>query len=164
MRDALVFGINSNKARHDAFAVGNNLTFQQVYNFAKTEDSADLQMKMLEQQNTHQSTVHAVSREVRQKPTYSTEYTVANNSKPRYRAAREQQQQHTGGRSNNQSKGSCYNCGDSHDRDRCPAKDTQCYYCGIKGHFKRVCMNRAVVRCMTLQTRTAQPATSQLDP
>ena len=89
MRDALVFGINSNKARHDAFAVGNDLTYQQIYNFAKTEESADLQMKMLEQQNTQQSTVHAVSREVRQKSTYSTENTAPNNSKPRYRAVRE---------------------------------------------------------------------------
>ena len=140
MRDALVFGINSNKARHDAFAVGNDLTYQQIYNFAKTEESADLQMKMLEQQNTQQSTVHAVSREVRQKSTYSTENTAPNNSKPRYRAVREQQ--HAGGRSNNQSRESCYNCGDSHERDRCPAKDTLCYHCGIKGHFKRVCMKK----------------------
>ena len=140
MRDALVFGINSNKARHDAFAVGNTLTFQQVYNFAKTEESADLQMKILEQQNAQQSTVHAVSREVRHKPTYSAENTAPGPNKPRYRAR--EQQQHTGGRSSAQNKGSCYNCGDSHERDKCPAKDTLCYYCGIKGHFKRVCMKK----------------------
>ena len=113
IRDALVFGINSNKARHDAFAVGNNLTFQQVYNFAKTEESADLQMKMLEQQNTQQSTVHAVSRDVRQKSNHNTESSTSYN-KPQYRAR--EQQQRTGARQVTQQKGSCYNCGDSHER------------------------------------------------
>ena len=139
IRDALVFGINSNKARHDAFAVGNNLTFQQVYNFAKTEESADLQMKMLEQQNTQQSTVHAVSRDVRQKSNHNTESSTSYN-KPQYRAR--EQQQRTGARQVTQQKGSCYNCGDSHERGKCPAKDTVCYHCGIKGHFKRVCLKK----------------------
>ena len=135
MRDALVFGINSNKARHDAFAVGNNLTFQQVYNFAKTEESADTQMKMLERQGAQQQTVHAVSGEWHQRHNNS----ASTYSKPRYRA---REQQHSAAKATTQPKGSCYNCGDSHERGKCPAKDTVCYHCGIKGHFKRVCMKK----------------------
>ena len=37
--------------------------------------------------------------------------------------------------------GGCYNCGGDHARDdRCPAKGTECYYCGKMGHYKRVYM------------------------
>ena len=138
LRDALVFGINSTKARHDAFAVGNELTFQQVYNFAKTQESAEAQMKLVEQQQiTQQSTINAVSSGFRQTFRPTQEQKGAHNSfQPQTRGLR------TNSKQVNLQKGSCYNCGDSHDRDKCPAKDTVCFYCGIKGHFKRACIKR----------------------
>ena len=36
LRDTAVFGVKSDKVRRDAIAIGNNLTYQQVYDFAKT--------------------------------------------------------------------------------------------------------------------------------
>ena len=39
LRDTLVFGLKSDKVRRDAIAIGNNLTYQLVYNLAKTEES-----------------------------------------------------------------------------------------------------------------------------
>ena len=34
--DTLVFGLNSDKVRKDAITLGNELTFQQIYDLAKT--------------------------------------------------------------------------------------------------------------------------------
>ena len=53
-------------------------------------------------------------------------------------------------RSNNQvlprkdkTSGSCGNCGGDHGKEEaCPAKGTECYYCGKTGHYKRMCMKR----------------------
>ena len=53
-------------------------------------------------------------------------------------------------RSNNQvlsrkdkASGSCNNCGGDHGKEEsCPAKGTECYYCGKTGHYKRMCMKR----------------------
>ena len=58
LRDTLVFGIKSDKARRDAIAIGNGLTFQQVYDLAKTEESTTAQMEIISK--GAQSDVHAV--------------------------------------------------------------------------------------------------------
>ena len=39
LRDTTVFGIKSDKVRRDAIAIGNDLTYRQVYDLAKTEES-----------------------------------------------------------------------------------------------------------------------------
>ena len=49
LRDTLVFGLNSDKVRKDAIALGNKLTFQQIYDLAKTEESTNAQMKEITQ-------------------------------------------------------------------------------------------------------------------
>ena len=49
LRDTLVSGLNSDKVRKDAIALGNKLTFQQIYDLAKTEESTTAQMKAIMQ-------------------------------------------------------------------------------------------------------------------
>ena len=49
LRDALVFGLRSDKVRRDAIAKGNELTFQQVYELAKVDESTRAQMKAITQ-------------------------------------------------------------------------------------------------------------------
>ena len=49
LRDALVFGLKSDKVRRDAIAKGNELTFQQVYELAKVDESTRVQMKAITQ-------------------------------------------------------------------------------------------------------------------
>ena len=53
LRDTLVFGIKSDKARRDAIAIGNELTFQQVYDLAKTEESTEAQMDVITKKQGH---------------------------------------------------------------------------------------------------------------
>ena len=44
LRDTLVFGLKSDKVRKDAISKSNALTFQQLYDLAKTEESTRAQM------------------------------------------------------------------------------------------------------------------------
>ena len=43
LRDTLVFGVASDKVRKDAIALGNSLTFRQVYDLAKVDESTKAQ-------------------------------------------------------------------------------------------------------------------------
>ena len=47
MRDFLVLGMNSDRARKDCFKVGNTLTFKKVLDMAKSEESADKQLQLM---------------------------------------------------------------------------------------------------------------------
>ena len=47
LRDALVFGLNSDKVRKDAIALGNKLPFQQINDLAKTEENKTARMKAI---------------------------------------------------------------------------------------------------------------------
>ena len=49
LRDTLIFGMKSEKVRKDAISKGNSLTFQQVYDLAKTDESTKAQMQVLKQ-------------------------------------------------------------------------------------------------------------------
>ena len=45
----MIFGLKSDKVRKDAISKGNSLTFQQVYDLAKTEESTKAQMQVIKQ-------------------------------------------------------------------------------------------------------------------
>ena len=49
LRDTLDFGLISDKVRRDAISKGNELTFQQVYELAKVDESTRAQMKAITQ-------------------------------------------------------------------------------------------------------------------
>ena len=49
LRDTLAFGLRSDKVRRDDIAKGNDLTFQQVYEFAKVDESTRVKMKAITQ-------------------------------------------------------------------------------------------------------------------
>jgi len=59
LRDTLVFGLRSDKVRKDAIALGNDLTFQKVYNLAKVEESTQAQMKEISKE-CERSDIHAI--------------------------------------------------------------------------------------------------------
>lgn len=46
----------------------------------------------------------------------------------------------------------CFNCGESClSKSHCRAKDEKCYYCGNKGHFKRVCKDYLLKKALGLE-------------
>ena len=119
LRDKLVFGITSDKARRDAIAIGNDLTYQQVYNLAKTEEATAAQMSIISK-GAQSADVHAVrSRPHKQqqqrgqgqgqrKSGYKTTNNITSKSNPE-----------KGGKT-------CWGCGGSHAAgDTCPPKGTK---------------------------------------
>ena len=60
LRNVLVFGMNSDKARWDAIAFCNDLTLEAAYNMAKTEESTTAQMDVITKRQSSESKVHAV--------------------------------------------------------------------------------------------------------
>ena len=62
LRDTLVFGVASDKVRKDAIALGNSLTFKQVYDLAKVNESTKAQMKIISK-GDKKSDLHTVQRE-----------------------------------------------------------------------------------------------------
>ena len=52
LRDTLVFGVQSDKVRRDAIAKGNELTFKQVYDLAKVDETTRAQMKVITKDNS----------------------------------------------------------------------------------------------------------------
>ena len=135
LRDTLVFGLKSDKVRRDAIAKGNALTFQQVYEFAKVDESTRVQMKAITQ-HKNTSELHAVRS--RKKPSF-------------FKKPQQEPEKNTDSKGDKKSfkkpfqfkpKG-CFRCGGNHDRSaECPAKFAKCKYCGKQGHFLKVCLKR----------------------
>ena len=136
LRDTLVFGLRSDKVRRDAIAKGNELTFQQVYEFAKVDESTRVQMKAITQ-HEGSSELHAVRS--RKKPTFF--------KKPQ----QEPEQKDTDSKGDKKSfkkpfkfkLQGCFRCGGNHDRSAdCSAKFAKCKFCGKQGHFLKVYLKR----------------------
>ncbi|XP_077972709.1 uncharacterized protein LOC144427401 [Styela clava] len=126
LRDTLVFGLKSDKVRKDAIALGNMLTFKQIYDLAKTEESTKAQMEIITTNNTTND-LHAMKRQ----PAYR-----KSNNKSVF-----QRHSKPGMKDENKSIADrCQKCGGRHYRyDDCPAAGVRCNHCGRIGHFKRVC-------------------------
>ena len=136
LRDTLVFGLNSDKVRKDAIALGNKLTFQQIYDLAKTEESTAAQMKA----------ITASSSEIRIKETHSVRSDTAQHPAPQgaHKHLKTPQESQTPRKFKFKYNG-CFRCGGKHDRQApCPALKATCRFCKKKGHFLKVCMKKNV--------------------
>ena len=135
LRDTLVFGLKSDKVRRDAIAKGNALTFQQVYEFAKIDESTRVQMKAITQ-HEDTSELHAVRS--RKKPSF-------------FKKPQQEPEKNIDSKGDKKSfkkpfkfkPKECFRCGGNHDRSaECPAKFAKCKYCGKQGHFLKLCLKR----------------------
>ena len=136
LRDTLVFGLKSDKVRRDAIAKGNDLTFQQVYEFAKVDESTRAQMKAITQ-NDDSAQLHAVRS--RNKSTFFKKPQAESDQKNS--DSKHDKKSHK--KSFNFISKGCFRCGGSHDKStECPAKSAKCNFCGKQGHFVKVCFKK----------------------
>ena len=141
LRDTLVFGLKSDKVRKDAISKGNAVTFQQLYDLAKTEESTRAQMQVIRQgeQNTELYSIRSKKKAVSfegSRQAGSSKHSRSNNefkhrnpstSKPRLKF------KFTG----------CFRCGNKHSSDAtCPATHAKCSYCKKTGHSQKVCIKK----------------------
>ena len=140
LRDTLVFGVVSDKVSKDAIALGNGLTFKQIYDLAKVDESTKAQMKII-CKGDEKFDLHTVQRA----SGHSTRPPSRQNFKHQAPNGDQNKRDSTGRkplRLQFQSKG-CFRCGNSHDRlAACPAKNSKCRHCGNNGHYARVCLQQ----------------------
>ena len=126
LRDFLVMGMNSDKARKECLKTGNALTFEKARDLARVEESAEKQL----QQMSKPLDVHSVKK----KPSKSQGKTKSSHTQSRYDEK---------SKIPNTNMKTCRNCGrDSHPKDDCPAKGIQCHFCSKVGHYARVCLSK----------------------
>ena len=114
LRETLVFGVASDKVRKDAIALGNSLTFKQVYDLAKVDESTKAQMKIISK-GDEKSDLHTVQRE----SAYSTQKPPPRQNLKHPTPFGDRNQKDSTGRKPRRlqfrSKG-CFRCGNAHDR------------------------------------------------
>jgi len=131
--------MNSDRVRKDYFKGGNALTFRQARDMAKSEESADKQLQLM---NTE---VHSI------------------NAPKGYQGQKNQRQ--TRNMSSGKSQ-ACRNCGwGPHSREQCPAKNATCHYCHKVGHLAKVCLSKSNKKSVHEIEATSDGASeSVLDP
>ena len=72
MRDFLVLGMNSDLLRKHCFKVGNAFTFREVRDIAKSEESADKQLQLMNTQVYSINVPKGYQRQRNQRPTFHT--------------------------------------------------------------------------------------------
>ena len=135
LRDTLVFGLKSDQVKRDVIKLGNTLTFKQVYDLAKGEESTKAQMEIITKGDPT-TDVHAVRSRNKKPPSFKPEMKQNrfNKKKDSGQNGRQQQMLRTRG---------CPKCGGTHQKsENCPARSAECRYCAKIGHYKKVCFKR----------------------
>lgn len=133
LRDYFVFGLNSSRVRKECLKEGNKLTFTRAKDLAKAEESAENQLKIM-----NQGDVHAIHKQRKPgKPEVAHHYQHKTEKPTQPKLHRQFLDKNTAAQNK------CMGCGrNSHPRNMCPAKDISCHYCHKKGHFAKVCMKK----------------------
>ena len=115
--------------RKEYLKEGNTLTFNRAKELAKSEESAERQMRIMSQ-----GEVHTIHKHRQQGKPVSNQFKAENSAQQTFRKQiKEPETKHK----------VCMGCGnDSHSRSKCPTKDISCHYCHKKGHYAKVCMKK----------------------
>ena len=129
LRDHFVFGLNSSRVRKKCLKEGSKLTFNRTKKLAKSEESAERQMRIMSQ-----GEVHIVHKHKQQGKPASNKFKAEKFAQQVFRKQSKE--------SDTKQK-VCMGCGnDSHLRSKCPAKDISFHYWHKKGHYAKVCMKK----------------------
>ena len=127
-----VFGLKSDKVRRDAIAKVNELTFQQVYEVAKVDESTRAQMKAI-RQSEDKTELHSV-RSKKKSPFFKKSQNEEQKNKSDKKPLKKPFKFKPKG---------CFRCGGNHDKSaECPANFAKCKYCGKQGHYIKMCLKR----------------------
>ena len=151
IREALIQGIHSPQIRQRLLENMGDLPL----------DEAFLQARQLEQaQNQSQSYDNSVVAAV---PENASEESCAAMS-PKNNSNYKSRTQHTAQSNNSDKREQCYFCGKPrHPRNQCPARESQCRNCGIKGHWKDMCKSGRTLPLGAIGPRHYQSQSSSDD-
>ena len=124
IRDVLIVGCNSNRARDKIIQQGEAVTLNLVIEILQTEESAYSTMRQIQ--------------DYEKKPTASIHYQSYEKSKKSKNPSNEQNSSSSTG--STESKRQCFRCGEPFSKKHmkeCRAQNVTCNGCGIKGHLKK---------------------------
>ena len=152
LRDALVFGVDSDIVRKKCIAEGNKLTLQKAREIARTEEANKMQLEA----TTNHNQIYLLN-----KKDFSKGKTQPQN-KPSKGQKRHKGKEH---RQTDKPKPECGRCGGRpHDKlQKCPAINSKCYNCHKGGHYQRMCFKTKPSGVNTLQGESSDPGESDLD-
>ena len=116
IRDVLIVGCNSTQAKDKIIRKGEDVDLKSVLDILQTEDTTSRTMQNLNSATTTTANVHYVKYDNKKK-SGSKKVNSTNEKK-------------------------CYRCGWAFIKDHnknCPARDAECKFCGIKGHYAKCC-------------------------
>ena len=122
IRDALIIGCESDRAKDKIIQRGETITLNETIEILQTEASTNSMLRQFQ--------------EIQKKPIQQINYTAYDVRSKKSKKPSEQNSSSTG------SKRQCFRCGEPYSRkhlEECKAKNVTCNGCGIKGHFQRCC-------------------------
>ena len=121
IRDVLIVGCNSIQAKDKIIRKGEDSTLEDVLDILQTEEAATRTIQNLNSTNTTTANLHYARYDKRKKSSRKNAHSNSTTDK-------------------NDKK--CYRCGYAFEKEHlksCPAKDAECRFCGLTGHFSKCC-------------------------
>ena len=148
LRDALVFGVDSDIVRKKGIAEGNKLTLQKAREIARTEEATKMQLEAM----ANHSQINLLN-----KKDFSKGKTQPRNKPSKGEKGKEHKQ-------TDKPKPECERCGGRpHDKlQKRPAINLKCYNCHKVGHYQHMCFKTKPSGVNTLQGESSDPGESDL--
>ena len=123
IRDVLIVGCNSMQAKDKIIRKGEDSTLKNVLDILQTEDAATRTIQNLSSNNPSTASIHYARYDKRKKSGTKNSNSASNST-------------------NEKGERKCFRCGYAFEKEHlksCPAKDAECRFCGLTGHFAKCC-------------------------
>ena len=121
IRDVLIVGCNSTQAKDKIIRKGEDSTLKDVLDILQTEEAATRTIQNLNSTNTTTANLHYARYDKRKKSSGKNAHSNSTTDKGEKK---------------------CFRCGYAFEKEHlksCPAKDAECRFCGLTGHFAKCC-------------------------